>query len=34
MPEIMRNKFEVDNKQFEKHEAGMARKMGKMKLEK
>jgi hypothetical protein len=26
----MRNKFTVDNKQYEKHEAAMARKMGKM----
>jgi hypothetical protein len=27
----MRNKFEVDNKQYEKYEAAMARKMGQMK---
>jgi len=27
----MRNKFTVDNKQYEKHEAAMARKMGEMK---
>jgi hypothetical protein len=27
----MRNKFTVDNKQYEKHEAAMARKMGQMK---
>jgi len=26
----MRNKFEVDNKEYEKHEAAMAKKMGKM----
>jgi len=26
----MRNQFEVDNKQYEKHEAAMAKKMGKM----
>src|SRR6266404_1508206 len=26
----MRNKFQVDNKQYEKHEAAMAKKMGKM----
>jgi hypothetical protein len=30
----MRNKFEVDNKQYEKHEAGMARKIGQVKSEK
>ena len=30
----MRNKFETDNKQYEKHAAAMAKKMGKMKSEK
>ncbi len=30
----MRNKFQVDNKQYEKHEAMMARKMGQVKSEK
>ena len=30
----MRNKFEVDNKQYEKHEAGMAKKMSQVKSKK